>query len=197
MTDTMIAPETTQPAAVGLANAFGVGSVLAVLGSLGYVSLNWIDSPREAFIHPVGIVSCMVATIGIVVLALTVARWRTTLPDWAVLTAAAGLVFTAVGAWFSGTGTVAIGEFTDDDLFEDIGTHGWMIAMWIPKMVLCLVAFATLAVAGWRSRAIPRAACGAFGLAAVASLMPVHPPGILLAALAFFVVSRTLPESRT
>jgi hypothetical protein len=194
---TTIAPAATQSGGVGLANAFGVGSVLAALGSLGYISLNWMDSPREAYMHSVGIVSCMVATAGIVVLALAVARWRTSLPGWAVLTAAAGLVFTAAGAWFFATGIVAIGEYTDDDLFEEIGTHGWMVAIWIPKIILCLIAFATLAVAGWRSRAIPRAASVAFGIAAVASLMPVHPPGILLASLAFFLVSRTQPESRT
>ncbi len=197
MTDTTITRAATRTADVGLANAFGVGSVLAALGSLGYIGGNSIDSPREAFMHPVSIVSCIVATTGIVVLALAVARWRTSLPDWAVLTAAAGLVFTAAGAWFYGTGIVAIGEYTDDELFEKIGTHGWMWAMWIPKVVLCLIAFATLAVTGWRSRAIPRVSSAAFGLAAVASLMPVHPPGILLASLAFFLVSRTQPESRT
>ena len=197
MTSTTTAPPPTRSTDVGLANAFGVGSVLAALGSLGYISLNWMDSSREAYTHPVGIVSSMVATTGIVVLALALARWRTSLPGWAVLTAAAGLVFTAAGAWFFATGIVAIGEFTDDDLFEEIGTHGWMVAMWIPKIVLCLIAFATLAITGWRSRTIPRAISVAFGIAAVASLMPVHPPGILLASLGLFLVSRTRPESRT
>lgn len=197
MTNATITPPRAQAAGVGLANAFGVGSVLAALGSLGYISLNWMDSPREAFMHPVGVVSCTIATIGIVVLALALARWRTSLPGWAVLTAAAGLAFTAAGAWFFATGVVAIGEFTDDDLFEEIGTDGWMIAMWIPKIVLCLVAFAALAISGWRSGAIPRSASAAFGVAAVASLMPVHPPGILFASLALFLVSRTRPEARS
>lgn len=200
MTSTMRSTTPTGPARpsrVGLAEALGVGSVLAAVGSIGYISLNSIDSAREAYMHPVGIVSCMVATVGIVVLALGLAQWRTSLPGWAVMTTAAGLAFTAAGAWFFATGIVAIGELTDDELFEDIATQGWMFAIWVPKVVLCLVGFAALAVTGWRSRAIPRPAAAAFGLAAVASLMPVHPPGILPASLAVFLISRTRPESRS
>ena len=195
MTTETTTPTLTRSTGAGLANAFGIGASLAAVGSVGYISLNWMDNPREAYMHPVGIVSCMIATAGITVLALALARWRTSLPGWAVLTAAAGLVLTAAGAWFFATGIVAIGQFTDDELFEDIGTSGWAMAMWIPKILLCLVSFAALAITGWRSRAIPRAAAAAFGFAALASLMPVHPPGILFASLALFLVSRTRPES--
>jgi hypothetical protein len=191
------ATATERTEGIGLASAFGVGSVLAALGSLGYISLNSIDSAREAFMHPVNVVSSMVATAGIVVLALALPRWRTSLPGWAVFTSAAGLVFTAAAAWFFATGIVAIGEHTDDELFDQIGTSGWSFAIWAPKVLLCLVGFAAFAISGWRSGAISRSACVAFGLAAVAALMPAFPPSVLLASLAFFLVSRTAPEPRT
>lgn len=197
MTSTKVESDPTGSTGLGLGNAFGVGSVLATLGSLGYISLNSVDSSREAFAHPLGIVSGIVATIGIVTLALALMRWRTSLPGWAVVTAAAGLVFTAAATWFFSIGIVAVAEHTDDELFKTIATSTWIWVLTGPKMVLCLVAFAAMAVSGWRSRAIPRTACVAFGLAAIVSVFPPHPPGLLLACVAFFLISRKTPASRS
>ena len=99
MSISTIPPSTTSVSSNQIATALAIGSVLAALGCLGYISLN-SGTPRESFSNPVSTVAGTVATVGVVVLALTLARWRTTLPAWAFMVAAAGLVIVAANAWF-------------------------------------------------------------------------------------------------
>lgn len=194
---TGLAEPTVHPSVTGLRQALGVGSVLAALGSLGYIALNFSGgSPREAYALPANFVACSIATAGIVLLTLAMMRWRSGLPQWAVLTGAAGLAFTAANAWFFGTGIIAVADSTDDETFEQIGMSSWIMVMAAPKMVLCLVAFGVMAVAGWRSRAVPRSAAASFGAAGVLSLIPPHAPGVLFAALGLFLVSRADLQGR-
>ena len=190
MTYSTVSPPSSVGEESSLATATSVGCVLAALGSVAYISLNGME-PREAYSHPVGIVGGLVATAGVVLLALVLVGWRSALPGWAVRTAAAGLVFVAANTWFFGIGIVAVADHTSDAVFETIGTSGWMWGMYFPRMLLCLVAFVTMGVAGWRQRSIPRPAAVILVLAGVLSIWPPYPPGLILASLAFFLIARS------
>lgn len=98
-------------------------------------------------------------------------RWRTELPGWAVVAAAAGMLGAAIGVWFWSVGIVGIASDTDDARFDELAWSPWVIfGMYAPKIVFGLLGFGALAVTGWRTRAIPRLACGAFALAALLSV---------------------------
>lgn len=180
-----------------LGQAFGVGSVLAAVGSLGYIGLNFVGNAREAFAHPPGAVAGVIATTGVAILALALMRWRTELPGWAVVAAAAGMLGAAIGVWFWSVGIVGIASNTDDARFDELAWSPWVnFGMYAPKIVFGLLGFGALAVTGWRTRAIPRLACGAFALAALLSVFPPHPPALLLASLGMFLISLQAPASR-
>ena len=63
--------------------------------------------------------------------------------------------------------------------------------MSVPNMVLCLVGFIALAVAGWRQRSLPRSSSVLLVLAGLVSVFPAYPPGLLLASAALFIASRS------
>ena len=67
--------------------------------------------------------------------------------------------------------------------------------MSVPKMVLGLVGFIALGLAGWRQRSLPRSSSVLLVLAGVASLWPPYPPGLLLASIALFIASRSMARS--
>ncbi|MEU1393618.1 MULTISPECIES: hypothetical protein [unclassified Nonomuraea] len=70
-----------------------------------------------------------------------------------------------------------------DAQWEGPGLSGFLAL--VPKMLLCSVGFAALAVAGWRRRGISRGACVLLLLAAlVAVLLSPHQPTALLGGLA-------------
>lgn len=192
MSSSTLRAETTSVSSNGIATAFAVGSVLAALGSVAYISLTGLP-PREAYLHPVNTVGAMSATIGVVVLALALVRWRTTtLPAWAILCAAAGLVMIAPDAWFDATGVRAVAGQVDNAEFERLFfAEPWVMAMSVPKAVLGLVGFIALGLAGWRQRSLPRSSSVLLVLAGVASVWPPYPPGLLLASAALFIASRS------
>ena len=124
MSTSTASPDTTSVSSNQIATALAIGSVLAALGCLGYISLNG-DTPRESFSNPVNTVAGIAATIGAVVLALTLAKWRTTtLPAWALTVSAAGLVMVAANSWFAGTGIRAIADHTSNEQFKDLHLRG-------------------------------------------------------------------------
>ena len=197
MTSTGTTATTSDTTTSTLGHAFGVGSVLTALGSLGYISLNFVGSAREAYAHPLGVVAGVIATTGVVILAMALMRWRTAIPGWAVIAGAVAMVGAAIGIWFWSVGIFGIANDTDDVLFEELAWSPWIIfGMYAPKIVFGVIGFGGLAIAGWRTRAIPRLACGAFGLAALLSIFPPHPPALLLASLGMFLISRQAPERR-
>jgi hypothetical protein len=173
--------------------ALSVGSVLAALGALSFIAVI-IFSPdltdREAYKSPGSVVAGIAATFGLVIMMFSLLRWRTPLPNWAILTAAAGMFFAAANAWYVGTVAVAVADATTDTPFEDIGDSSWYLAGSAPKMLLCLVGFVALGIIGWRQRSIPRAAAGLLVLAGLASVViPPFPPGVLLASIAFYLIA--------
>ena len=147
-------------------------------------------TPREVYALPLSAATSAIATLGLVILGITVARWRVDLPAWARTVTAAGLFMTAASSWFFATGIVAFAQATDDKTFDEVGASTWIMVMTLPKMLLCLVGFATLAVSGWRNRTLPRPASVALAVAALLSLIPPYPPGIVFAAAGLFLASR-------
>jgi len=171
--------------------ALAVGSVLAGLGSVGYIAMNFHSgTPREIYALPLSAATSAIATLGLVILGIGVVRWRVALPAWARTVTAAGLIMTAATSWFFATGIVAFAEETNDRTFDGVGASTWIMVMTLPKMLLCLIGFATLAVSGWRSRTLPRLASVALAVAALFSLIPPYPPGIVCAAAGLFLASR-------
>lgn len=193
MTITSPAPTTT--ATRDVAGPTALGCALLAVGSLGYMTAGILtgesDPGRAGFLHPINAPASALAALGATILALTLAAWRpASLPRWATQLAAAGMVFVAAGAWSSATLLVSLAKsFPDDESFVAAANTSWAMAWFMVKGVL-LVAFLALAVAGWRSGEIPRAACIVLVPAALLSLFPPFPPGGLLAALAFFLISR-------
>jgi hypothetical protein len=180
-----------------LSTVTAVGCVLATLGSIVYISLNGLE-PREAYAHPLSIVSGAVTTIGIMLLSLALMRSRTTLPGWAVASSAAGLWVAGATAWSSSTVMVAVAVKTDNGLFEKILFNSpWLFVQMGPKSLLCLVGFLALAISGWRNQSISRPAAAALGVAGVLSIWPPYPPGLILASLALFLIARAGMAPRT
>lgn len=192
MSTSTVSPEATSASSNRVSTALAVGSVLAVLGSIVYISLNG-GTPRDTFSSPVSTVGGLTATVGVVILALTLARWRTTLPAWALMVAASGLVIVAANAWFQATGIRAISDHTTDQEFERLIFEApWIFVMHGPKMVLGLVGFFALGLAGWRQRSLPRSSSVLLVLAGVVSIWPPYPPALLLASAALFIASRSM-----
>lgn len=171
-----------------------VGSVIAALGALMYISVGVLQTgtSREAFASPINIAGSIIAAIGIAIILQPLVRQRVLGPSWALTTASAGLLFTAAIAWFNGTGIVAVANGTADAQFDDIGASAWIVIMAGPKMILCLVGFLALAVTGWRDRSLSRAASVLLALGALASLLPPFPPGVLLVSVGLILVARDL-----
>jgi hypothetical protein len=194
---TSTASAETQSAGKTLSAAFSIGAVLATVGSLGFISLNGLP-PREAYVHPVSIVTCVLSAIGCLILAFALLRWRTTLPGWAVIASAAGMFFAAANAYAQGTVIVAAATKTDNELFNKLFFESpWTLGGMAPKSLLCLVGFLTLAITGWRQRSIPLSAAALLGVAGIVSIWPPYPPGIILASIAIFLISRAPLEARS
>lgn len=193
---TTVVSDQTQRRDSALSTALSVGAVFSTLGSLGYISMNSLP-PREAYIHPVSIVSSIVATIGILILSLALVRWRTTLPGWAVIASAAGIWLAGSSAVAGWTVIVAAATNTDNELFDTLFFESpWVVGGMAPKSLLCLAGFLGLAISGWRQRSIPRFAALVLGLAGIVSIWPPYPPGLILASLALFIIARAGVTSR-
>lgn len=187
----VIKNEAVAPAESGTVfTPFVVGAALCVVGSVGFISMNGLP-PREASVHPVNIGAGIVATVGCLILGFALAMWPISLPRWARLTAAAGVWFAGATAWAMSTTIVAAATKTSNEVFDDLFFgSAWVLGGMAPKSVLCLVGFLGLAVAGWRQRTIPRAAAVAFGVAAVLSVWPPYPPGLIVFAIGVLIVAR-------
>jgi hypothetical protein len=156
----------------GVHMPLSVGSVIAALGALSFISviIFYPDAtPREAYKSAGSVAAGVLATFGLVAMVFSLLRWRTSLPTWAILTAATGMFFTAANAWYFSTAINAAVNVTTDSRFEDLGDSPWFFATLAPKMVLCLVGFVALGIAGWRQPSIPRSAAVLLVLAGVAS----------------------------
>ena len=180
------APASTRSASMPLLT----GALLATVGSLGYIALNSLP-PREASLHPVGVGSAAVTTIGCLLLGMGLLQWRTPLPRWAVVAAATGVWFAGATAWALSTFVVAAARGTTNAHFDALFFNSpWVLGGMAVKSLLCFPALLGLAIAGWRQRSIPRVAALALGLAALLSLWPPYPPGLIVTAIACGLIAR-------
>lgn len=193
MTTTASVTTTATPASHSVSSPTAIGCALLALGSFGYIAAGVLtggEAGREGFLHPINAPASGLAALGATILALSLAAWRPAVPRWVTQAAAAGMVFVAAIAWMSATLSVAlVHAISDNDAFLDLANTGWFLAFFAPKAIH-LVAFLALAIMGWRTGEIPRAACITLGFAAVLALWPPFPPGAILASLAFFLISR-------
>jgi hypothetical protein len=174
--------------------ALSIGSILSIVGAAGYVATPIVNSDataREAFASPINIAGSLIATVGLLFILYAFARDAVPGPSWAVVVSATGIFFAAAMTWFFATGMVAVTGFTTDNLFDDISSSGWNLIMALPKMLFCLIGFLGLAIAGWKQGTLPRAACVFLALAAVASIIPPFPPGVILASIALLLIARS------
>jgi hypothetical protein len=175
-------------------------ALVGAISNAGYIStfifLNGISS-KDADTHPFVLTCEILAGLSFVVLALTLPSLasRSRLPGWVLCLTAAGCAFVATNAWTYGLFMADLsGRLTDAEAahFQD-ATSGYLIAFWLPKMVLCGIGLLALAIVGWRRRIVPRPACVLLVLAAIVSgWLVAYPPGALLAALALAWTARTV-----
>lgn len=104
----------------------------------------------------------------------------------------------AASAFADTTYGVAAALKTDNELFEELSFgSSWLLGGIAPKSLLCLTGFLAIAIAGWRRRSIPRTAAVLLGVAGILSIWPPYPPGLIVASIAFFIISRGPLEIRS
>ncbi|NRQ34020.1 hypothetical protein HII36_19495 [Nonomuraea sp. NN258] len=164
------------------------GGLVGAMGAAAYISSFFLLSDlsgREAVRSPLCVTANVLITIGFVTVALALPALAgpLRLPRWAAVTAGLGCAFLATIAWAMATIGVDFAGTVTDAQWDSPGLPAFLGV--VPKMLLCAVGFAALAVAGWRGRGIPRGACVLLVLAGVVAvlLMP-HQPTALLGGLA-------------
>ncbi len=180
---------TTRSAAIGTQ----IGGVAALLGSLAFISTVASSgdlTPRESFLLPVSIAGCAVAAVGLALLIAFAPRLLDGLPRWAVVLSTAALVVAFAVAWAQATIVPALADLVTDDVFDKINESSGLIVFMIPKSILGLVGFGTLAIAGLRSGALPKAAAILLGLGALAFVLPPFPPGLVLISIGLILAAR-------
>lgn len=195
---TTLATNTAVPTrSPGLASAFIVGAISSILGSAGYISQN---KPliEDAYLNAISFTAGVLATIGLLLLTFGLLRWRTTLPNWAILLSAAGLWFAGWQAIDSVTTLPAIVALEEIDTETFMGAMTWYVmAAMVVKSVCCLVGFVTLGVAGLKQGSIPKSAAILLILAGLASIIPPYPPGLIAFSVAALLISRSGIQTRS
>ncbi|GAA1389472.1 hypothetical protein GCM10009613_28440 [Pseudonocardia kongjuensis] len=168
--------------------AVAAGGLVTAVGAAAYVSAHVLlagMSGREAVGSPLCVTANLVMTAGLVTLVLGLPSFgaRSGLPRVAVAVAVAACVFAAANAWSMGTELAGLTGLVTDAQWEAMDNPMVLLSR-VPKMVLGLVGFGALAVAGWRRRAFSRGACVLLALGAVVGLLPPHQPGALVAGVA-------------
>lgn len=183
-------PTTTSTPAT---TAVRVGATATLLGSLAFISTVAAGgdlSARESFLLPVGIVGSAIATAGLAVLLWSLPPLLVRLPRWVSATVVAALGFTLALTWFDATAIVGIASTTTDPVFDAIGSSAGVSALFVPKSLLGVVAFGSLAFHGLRAGVLGRAGAALIGLGAVVYLLPPYPPGLVLVSIGLLVATR-------
>jgi hypothetical protein len=175
--------------AAGLAGAVACAAVIA----------SWFlfaDLSRAAAtLEPLSVVGDLIAGAAFAVLAATLTSLSTTarLPRIPLVLAALACAFTAIAAWTSGTVLPHLAAHTTAAQYEQFGhTDFRLLLLDLPMIVLGIIGFVSLAVGGWRRRAMPRGASVLLILAGLATLMGDFPPAGVLAGLALAWTARSL-----
>ena len=117
---------------------------------------------------------------------------RTRFPRWALTLAATACGFVAIPAWAFGSIIAHLATQLPEAQFDAVGKPTFLLMLLnLPAMVLGLIAFVTLAIVGWRNRAMSRGACVLLFIAGLVALIPDFPPVGLLAGVAFAWTARS------
>jgi hypothetical protein len=178
--------------AAGLAGAVACAAVIA--SWFLFANLTRADATLE----PLSVVGGLIAGAAFAVLAATLPSLSATgrLPRTPLVLAALACAFLAIPAWTSGTVLPHLAAHTTAAQYEQLGHADFrLLLLDLPMIVLGIVGFISLAVAGWRRRAIPRGASVLLILAGLATLMGDFPPAGVLAGLALAWTARSLPPT--
>jgi hypothetical protein len=178
----------TTVTAAGLAAAVSSAGIIA--GWFMFAGL----PKATADLEPVTVVSCLIAGAAFAVLAVALPGLaRTTrLPRVPLTLAALACAFIAIPAWTFGTVVPHLAAHTSAAQFDELGKVDFRLFLLnLPMIALSLVGFVSLAVVGWRRRAMSRGACVLLAVAAVATLMGEFAPGGLLAGIALAWTARS------
>ena len=116
----------------------------------------------------------------------------TRLPRWALSLAALGCAFIAVQAWSFGTYVAYIAETLPEDVFGGVDQNALLMQLFLlPSMLVSLVGFSSLAMVGWRRKAMSRGASVLLILAGLVVLLGPFPTVGLLGGLALAGVARS------
>lgn len=160
-----------------------VGAIAALIGSLAFISTVVSSqglSPREAFLLPMGVIGSVVASVGMVVLIHGLPRHLVPVPRWVSSLVLAALAFTLALTWFDASAIVGIATATSDAQFDAIGASTGVTVLFVPKAVLGLTGFTSLAVRGFRAGLFGRGSAALVGLGGLAFALPPFPPGLAL-----------------
>ncbi|WP_431910941.1 hypothetical protein [Nonomuraea jabiensis] len=178
------------PAGRALTPQFAVvaGGLVGATGAAAYISSFFLLSDlsgREALRSPLCVTANVLIAFGFVTIALALPALAgpLQLPRWAAVASGLGCAFLAAVAWAMATVGADLAGTVTDAQWEGPGLLGFIGL--VPKMLLCAVGFAALAVGGWRRRGISGGACVLLLLAAlVAVVFSPHQPTALLGGLA-------------
>ncbi|MEV1295638.1 hypothetical protein [Pseudonocardia sp. NPDC049635] len=164
------------------------GGLTTAVGAAAYISSHVLLSGlsgREAVGSPLCVTANLVMTAGLVTLVLALPSFgvRAGLPRAVVAVVVAACVFLAANAWSMGTELAGLTGLVTDAQWDALDNPMALLSR-APKMVLGLVGFGALAVAGWRRRAFSRGASVLLALGAVVCLLPPHQPGALVVGVA-------------
>lgn len=170
------------------------GGLVGALGAAAYISSFFLLSDltgREAVRSPLCVTANVLIALGFltVALALPPAAGGLRLPRWAAVTSALGCAFLGAVAWGMATFGADMAGMVTDAQWNDPGVAA-LLGL-VPKMLLCLVGFVSLAIAGWRRGGVPRGACVLLLLAGLVALMLPHQPTALLGGLALAWLARS------
>jgi hypothetical protein len=178
----------TAVTAAGLAGAVACAGVVASWFLLA-------GTPQsESVRSPISIVACLIAGLAFAILAATLPGLaaETRLPRWSLGLAGLACAFIAVPAWTFGTLIPHLAGQVTAAQYDALGQADLsLLLLYLPAQLLSLVGFITLAVVGWRRRAMSRGACVLLIVAGVAAVIPDFPPVGLLAGVAFAWLARS------
>ncbi|MCW6004276.1 hypothetical protein K1W54_06730 [Micromonospora sp. CPCC 205371] len=197
LTTSATAPATLDRAGSGVRTAVTAAALIGALSSAGYISGLFLLSAMtdaEAQRAPITIVECLLAGLAYAAVAVTLPGLAavTRLPRWALSIAAAGCAFIAVQAWGFGTLIANLATVLPADTYANAGKNTFLMQLFLlPSMLIGLAGFVSLAVVGWRRKAIPRGASALLILAGLAALLGPFPPAGLLGGLGLAWTARS------
>lgn len=178
----------TTVTAAGLAGAIACAGIVA--GWFLFADI----ARASAALEPVTVVGCLIAGAAFAILAVALPGLAATsrLPRVPVTLTALACAFISVPAWTFGTVVPHLAAHTSPAQFDELGQVDFrLLLLNLPMIALSLAGFVSLAVTGWRRRAMPRGASVLLVIAAVATFVGDFPPAGILAGVALAWTARS------